>query len=180
MIAIVAVALVLAVAARGSAHEHGVLRLVSKTFRAGDSLTIDGAKFTRNDEVTLVLVGVAGRVPLGAAPTDSAGKFSRKFLVPASMREGQYRLVAEAIDGDEVASVQVVVQAASAAAPMKAMPTGAGHEGMEMEPTGEPLTLTRATSSAVRGMAILLIIACVAAGAILLRTPHAHSRENGQ
>ncbi len=174
-VAIVAATLVLAVVTRLSAHEHGTLRLASKTFRAGDSLRIDGTKFTKRDAVTLALVGVSGRVPLGEAPTDSTGKFTRDFLVPPATRAGAYRLVAEAIDGDEVASLDVVVQAASAAAPMEGMHGSAGHEGMQMGPTGEPLRLVRATNRAVTGAAILSIIACAFAGAILLRTSHAHS-----
>jgi len=41
-IAVVSVTAVLAAAERAAAHDHGALRLVSKTFRAGDSLMIGG------------------------------------------------------------------------------------------------------------------------------------------
>ena len=181
-IAVVLLALVMSVAAYGSAaaHDQGILKLVSKTFRAGDSLAIVGAKFSKQDEVTLVLVGVAGRITLADVPTDSAGAFRRVVLVPASTAAGQYRLLAEAIDGDEVAALDVMVQAASvsalSAAPMAAMPGMegmTGHEGMTMDPTGKALTVARKRGTAVTATAILLIIACTAAGAMLLRAPHA-------
>lgn len=177
-IGFLSLAMVFGVVVRAAAHDHGVLKLVSKTFRAGDSLAIVGTKFTRSDEVTLVLIGVESRVSLGDIPTDSAGGFRRTVLVPASARAGQYRLVAEAIDGDEVASLQVVVQAASAPAPMEGMRGGAGHEGMQMDPTGAPLPLARTRNTAVTATAILLIIACGAGGATLLLAPRAHSSED--
>lgn len=53
---------------------------------------------------------------------------------------------------------------------MEGMPA---HEGMAMDPTGDALTIARARGTAVTTTAILLIIACVAAGAMLLRGPQA-------
>ena len=41
--------------------------------------------------------------------------FKRMVLTPASAAAGQYRLVAEAIDGDEVAALEVMVHAATSA-----------------------------------------------------------------
>jgi hypothetical protein len=175
--ALVALLVIVASAASygtAAAHDQGILKLASKMFRAGDSLAITGAKFTKKDEVTLVLIGIAGRLTLAEVPTDSTGAFRKTVLVPASVAAGQYRLVAEAIDGDEVAALEVMVHAASSAAPMAAMPgmEGApGHEGMD--PTGEALTIARARGTAVTATAILLITACVGAGAILLRRPQA-------
>ena len=170
-----AVGLILALGTPAAAHDKGVLKLASKVLTAGDSLPVLGAKFSRNDELTIVLIGVAGRRELGTTPTDSAGKFIRKFLVPTNTKPGQYRLVAEAIDGDKVATIDVVVQAHEPAAPTGAMPAGAVHEGMSMEahPSGATLQLTRARNSVEMWIVGLLIIACIATGAILLRGRHA-------
>jgi hypothetical protein len=165
------------VAATAALHPSGVLKIPSKVLKAGDSLAVAGERFAHNDGVTIALIGVAGRVELGSAATDSVGGFRRTFLVPASAKAGQYRLVAEAIDGDEVASVEVVVQAGTES--MGPMPAGSMPAGMSMEsrPTGEPLQLIRARNRAVMWTATLIIIACAVAGAVLLRRPRAHSVE---
>ncbi|MDA1080747.1 MAG: hypothetical protein O2973_03565 [Gemmatimonadetes bacterium] len=181
--AIALIALVLSVAVYGNAeaHDQGTLKLVSKTFRAGDSLVVLGTKFTPDDEVTLLLLGVSGRITLAKVPTDTAGGFRRVLLVPASVAPGQYRLLAEAIDGDVVAGLDVMVTAAAApmapmagVANMEGMP---GHEGMATDPTGEALSIDRERSTAVTATAILLIIACAAAGAMFLRGSHANPLE---
>ena len=171
----IALGLILTLAAPAVAHEKGVLKLASKVLTAGDSLPVAGEKFAHKDELTIVLINVAGRRELGTAPTDSAGKFTRMFFVPPGTQPGQYRLVAEAIDGDEVATLDVVVQPHAPPTPMGAMPGSATHEGMSMEahPTGTPLQLMRARSRVGMWVAGVLIMACVAAGAVLLRQPHA-------
>jgi hypothetical protein len=170
--AAVTLGIVLALLGAAASHPSGVLKISSKLLKAGDSLAVAGERFAPNDGVTIALVGVVGRVELGTVPTDSAGNFRRNFFVPASAKAGQYRLVAEAIDGDEVASVEVVVGAATDT--MGPMPEGMS---MESRPTGEPLQLTRARNRAVIWTASLFIIACAAAGAVLLRRPHAHPVE---
>lgn len=181
----IALALVISAVAPAEAHDHGVLKLASRTIRAGDSLTVSGAKFTANNQVTLVLVGVGGRLALGDIPTDAAGAFRRTLLVPAAARVGQNRLVAEAIDGDEVAALDVLILPASTAASaattsMSDMPGRAGmagHEGVQMAPTGAPLPLVRARTPAVTTAAVVLIIVCAAAGALLLRRARANPLE---
>lgn len=174
VIALLAVVMFVALYGTAAAHDQGVLKLVSKTFRAGDSVAITGAKFTKKDQVTLVLIGLAGRVTLAAVPTDTVGAFKRTVFIPASVAAGQYRLVAEAIDGDEVAALEVMVHAAtSAMGAMPGMEGMAGHEGMSVDPTGDALTIVRARGTTVTTTAMLLIIACVAAGAMLLSGPQA-------
>ena len=175
-----ALLLTLGAAPRAVAHPTGRLKLASKTLHAGDSLAIGGERFATSDEVTLVLVGVTGRVELGAVPTDTAGAFQHTFFVARSAKEGQYQLVAEAIDGDPVATVDVVVQGPSMPMSMGAMPSGSMPEGMAMDarPSGEPLQLVRATSAAVRWSARLFVLACALAGALLLRRdPHTNPKE---
>jgi len=165
-------------------HPQGVLELRSRTFAAGDSLLVRGRNFEQDDAITLVLVGAAGRVEIGTLPTDSAGAVKGTVLVPATVRVGPYRLVAEAVDGDEVASLDVVVSAAAVAgANTVSTPTGAhdpaAHASMSMPgaPSDEPLALDRARSGAVTAAAILFIVVCLATGAVLLRRPRAHSLE---
>lgn len=167
-----------AIIAAAPRHPTGALKLASKSFKAGDSLVIAGEKFAQRDAVTLALVGVGGRVELGTAATDSVGGFRRIFLVPPSTTAGAYRLVAEAVDGDEVASVDVVVQSAVGDS-MGGMHGGAMSPDMAMpaHPTGQPLPLTHARGSAVIWTFVALIIACLAAGVVLLRTPHVKPKE---
>lgn len=178
--AVVATLAVVLTVASAEAHEKGVLKLASKTFRAGDSLAVSGEKFSAKDELTIVLIGANGRVALGDVPTDSAGKFRQTWLVPATIAAGQYRLVAEAIDGDEVASLDVAVSAPGAMAEMPGMEHASGHEGMQMDPTGAPLALDRARSSAVTGTAIAFIVVCAFAGVWLLRLPRPNPAEDTQ
>jgi hypothetical protein len=149
-------------------HPRGTLRVASRSPRAGDSLAVSGLHFAARDAVTIVLVGVAGRVGLGAAATDSAGAFKRSFLIPVSTKPGAWRLVAEANDGDEVASLDLTLQAASVAAPEDHSTHTAAGGGSE--PTGEPLALARARSAAVSGSIWMLVLTCLVAGAALLRT----------
>ena len=155
----------------------GRLNLSSKLLKPGDSLVVSGEKFAPADALTIALTGVGGRMELGTASTDSAGKFRLSFLVPGVAKVGQYRLVAESDDGDEVASVDVVVQQGPAAEPMGTMQGGVMPAGMPMDsrPTGESLPLTRARSRIVRWLMGLLVIACLVAGVTLLREKPAHS-----
>ena len=150
------------------AHEKGVLTPASRELSPGDSVRIAGARFTRRASLTLTLVGVHGSVRLGQVGTDSAGAFDVAVFVPAPTAPGAYRLVATASDGDEVATLDVVVAAAvaphtpdaHAAAPAMAMPTG------------QPLALDRARSPMVTGAVVVGIVLALAAGAGLLRRPH--------
>jgi hypothetical protein len=168
---------IVALTGAAATHPSGVLKLSSKLLKAGDSLAVAGERFAEKDAVTIVLLGISGRVELGTAPTDSSGSFRRSFLVPAATKPGQYRLVAEAVDGDEVASVEVAVQAGAES--MEPMSAGTMPAGMIMEgrPTGEPLQLARARNRAVIWTASLFIIACLASGAVLLGKRRVHPVE---
>jgi len=150
------------------AHEKGVLTPASRELSPGDSVRIAGARFTRRAALTLTLVGIQGSVPLGPVDTDSAGAFDVTVLVPALTAAGTYRLVATASDGDEVATLDVVVSPPVAAHTPDAH---AAAPAMTM-PTGQPLVLDRARSPMVTGTALAGIILALAAGAALLRTPH--------
>ncbi len=183
--AMLAVVLVGASAMPARAHDKGTLRLASRTFAAGDSIPVTGAKFSPRDEVTLVLVGASGRHALVDVRTDSVGAFRRVVLVPSTLTSGRYRLIAEALDGDEAAALDVVVEAnvpGGAPPPHKpinhAMP-GMEHGEMSMPmPTAAPVSLARARSASVTSAAVLLILACFAAGTALLRSSRHQQRES--
>ncbi len=183
-VALLTAALIGLAAVPASAHEKGTLKVASRTFAAGDSLPVTGVKFSPRDEVTLVLIGASGRHALADVPTDSAGGFKRAVLVPATLAAGRYRLIAEALDGDEVASLDVVVTppmvSVGATATMNHPMPGMDHSAAEMgAPTADPVSLTRARSAPVTIAAIILALACFAAGAALLRPvrpPHPESR----
>lgn len=155
------------------AHPRGTLKVATLSPRAGDSLEVTGRQFAAGDIITLALIGVSGRLVLGEAPTDTAGAFRRSFLIPSSAKPGAWRLAAEAIDGDEVASLDVNVVSATAAGPTAhVMPNGMKMDmKMDAAPTGAPLELSRARSGIVTGVAWALIIMCAFAGAVLLRAP---------
>ncbi|HWP36801.1 MAG TPA: hypothetical protein VNL18_04525 [Gemmatimonadales bacterium] len=155
----------LAIMTVAAVHEEGVLKLVTRTLVAGDSVSVQGERFARNSSMTLALLGVTGQLNLGTVRSDSTGKFALPLLVPANAAAGSYRLVAIADDGDEVASVDVTVSPAAAAADHAAM----GHEEMADDPSDAPLALDRAESPLLTWTVVAGIVAALASGVALLR-----------
>lgn len=145
-------AALLPVAAPGQllAHEHGVLILASRSFAAGDTLTLGGIKFALGTPLTLLLVGTPGRFALGDVRTDSIGAFSLRLTVPSDAVAGPYRLVAVADDGDEAASIEVSILPVRPAGPALAPAPADPHT----VPSAEPLRLARAHNRIVTGGAI--------------------------
>ncbi|MEA3247074.1 MAG: hypothetical protein U9Q74_13045 [Gemmatimonadota bacterium] len=185
VIALLAAALAVGLtAATASAHDKGTLKIASHTFAAGDSLSVTGVKFSPRDEVTLVLIGASGRHPLADVPTDSTGGFKRGVLVPATLAAGRYRLIAEALDGDEVASLDVVVTppmmvSVGVTTAMDHPMPGMDHAATDMSaPTNAPVALTLARSTPVTTAAVILILACFATGAALLRPARSPQAES--
>ena len=157
-----AVAFLSVLAPQIGAHEKGVLKLATRQLVPGDSLGITGERFGRRAALRIKLVGTSGWTRLAEVRTDSLGAFRRALVVPADLSPGSYRVVALAVDGDEVASVDVsVVMRASSP-----MPTHGHHENT---PTAQPLALARARSPLVTGGALALIALTFAVGAMLLR-----------
>lgn len=152
------------------AHEQGVLKPASRALTAGDSLPLAGEKFSKNATLKLLLVGVGGRVGLGEVRTDTKGGFTTRLLVPSGVARGAYRLVALATDGDEVAGLDVTVNALAAGEH-----TGAGEHAQHEraagpdEPSAEPLALERARSPLVTGGAVGGIVLALALAGVLLR-----------
>jgi hypothetical protein len=146
-------------------HPEGTLKLADRRLAAGSSVHVGGEKFVRSGTLELVLVGLAGRVPLGKVETDSVGGFTESLGVPANLEFGSYRLVAISSDGDEVASLNVELMAAPEE------PEAEGAHSEAAEPTAEPLALDRAESPWVTGGAVVGIVFALAAGGLLLRKP---------
>ena len=170
-----------AIAADALRHPEGTLKLTERQLVAGSMIPIGGEKFAKHGKLKLLLVGVAGRFPVGDATADSVGAFSESFGIPAGIEPGAYRLIAVAVDGDEVASLNVELLAESPAPDEgsalseddTAHPDDGHHdaESAEEPPTDEPLTLDRAGSPWVRGGALVGIIIALVSGGLLLRKP---------
>lgn len=145
-----------------AAHEKGVLKPASRELPAGDSVALAGERFSHSATLHLVLVGPRGRLALGEVRTDSSGRFSARLALPAETVPGEYRLVAIAADGDEVAGVDVAVVPALARAEEPTV-------GPAEKPSAEPLTLERARSGLATGSAILFAAVAAISGIGLIR-----------
>ena len=160
-------ALLMLYPAQARAHETGVLKPATKQLAAGDSLAIAGEKFTKNSPLELFLVGINGRTRLGEIEVDSTGRFATRMLVPTGVASGGYRLVAVALDGDEVATVDVAVSVAESGHAM------GEHAEMPMampdEPTSQSLGLERASNPVVTWSVVAGILAMLTLGGVLLR-----------
>lgn len=164
-----------------AAHPRGTLKIAANVLRIGDTLAVSGSGFEPNDAVTLVLIGVRGRVALADVPTDTGGRLRQTVTIPGTSVPGQYRLVGESVDGDEVASLDVSLVASATPAGSPAMPGMSdmpGHEGMHSPdtPTGADLALTSARGPLAYAIAMVVILVCLVGGIALLRTSRsAHS-----
>ena len=147
-----------------NAHEHGVLKLANRELVVGDNVPLVGEKFTHRGSITLFLTGIRGKVRLQQVRTDEKGTFNISLHVPGDLSVGDYRLVAIAPDGDEVASLDVSVTTHTA--------TPGPATGMaDAHPTAAPLGLQRARSPWVTGLATLAIALSLIGGTLLLRRP---------
>ncbi len=152
-------------------HEKGVLELARRELAAGDTVAVAGRKFAPNGRLTLTLVGTGGRTVLGEVSADAAGAFQANVWLPAGIPSGSYRLVAVAADGEEVASLDIVLSA-----PAMTQQHGLGEHGADTGadqamPSAQPLRLERARSPAVTGTAIAGIILMLGLAGIWFRRP---------
>ncbi len=93
-------------------HEEGVLNLASPTVAAGATVALSGERFSRTTAYRLVLKGALREYALATVESDDEGGFTLELEIPAVAQPGAYRLVAVAPDGDDVAEVDLEVQAA--------------------------------------------------------------------
>jgi len=146
-------------------HGGGKLKLASKHLMVNSPFELTGTQFPKKESFTILLIGATGRTKLGEIKSDTAGKFSTSVTIPATVKAASYRLILEAEDDDEAATVDVMVMAEGG---MAAETESRDHEDMEM-PSHEPLALDRARSPLVTGGAVTSIVLALALGGLLLR-----------
>lgn len=105
--------LLLAGPAEAAVHGEATLESSAPTAPAGGSITLSGSLFVPGEAHRLVLRGTLDDYELGEVTAASDSTFTREIRIPAGARPGQYRLVAIAPDGDEVATLDLPVLAAA-------------------------------------------------------------------
>lgn len=98
--------------AEAAAHGDATLEGPDGTVGAGQGITLSGAGFAPGESHRLVLRGTLDDYELGTATAGADSTFTVELAVPAGARPGQYRVVALAPDGDEVATLDLPVTAA--------------------------------------------------------------------
>lgn len=98
--------------AKLAAHGEATLESPSSSVAAGGSLTLNGAGFAPGQVHRLVLRGSLEEHELGGVTPEADSTFTAQLSIPADARPGQFRLVAVAPDGDEVATLEMPVRAA--------------------------------------------------------------------
>ena len=100
------------VLATGTAEAHGnpEVSVEPNPVALGGDVTIEGEGFEEAAEVSLMLEGAPGEIPLGSATTDAEGTFSLTVTLPAAAAAGSYRI--RALGPDDVAVADVRIQQA--------------------------------------------------------------------
>lgn len=109
------------------AHGEATLRSAVKSVAAGAPITLNGEDFEPGESYQIILRGALQDYELGTAAAAADSTFTTEFVVPDDARPGQYRIVAMGPDGDEDATLDMVVTAAQAAGTAGEKP--AGHAG---------------------------------------------------
>lgn len=156
-------------ASLAAVHDKGVLSLADRRLVAGDTARISGTKFSKAANVTLFIVGAAGRTRVMDIRTDTAGRFRVAPVIPSDLTPGVYRLIVIATDGDEVGALDVEI----VPRPQQPQPAGhAAHGDSMTEPSAQPLALQRARSPLVTGGALVGVAVALIVGVLLLRRPN--------
>lgn len=156
----------------GEAYAHGEATLKSavKSVAAGASLTLNGDDFEAGESSRLVLKGALKDYELGSVTAKADSTFTTDVVVPADARPGQYRIVAMGPDGDEDATLDMVVTAAGESG-------DTGPEGMAgmQQPAGtaraDEITVQRNLSGMGWGLIGVVIGLAGGLGVGLLRKP---------
>lgn len=149
-------------------HGDATLKSPASSVAAGDSLTLNGEDFVPGESYKLVLRGALAEYELGTASPKPDSTFTRGLAVPRDVRTGQYKIVAVAPDGDDVATLDMVVTA---------MVNAAGQEDLAGEhrdqPSGEArsddIVVERSRAGMEWGVIGLVIGLAAGLGVALLR-----------
>lgn len=114
-----------------AAHGDATLESSAASVRVGEALALSGSLFVPGEAHRLVLRGTMSEYELGEVTAGSDSTFTRRLSIPADVRPGQYRLVAIAPDGDEVATLDLPVLAAERS-------SGSGAAAATGDETGSP------------------------------------------
>ena len=148
---------------------HGaVLKSSLSSVEAGRVLPLQGAEFHAGT-FSLVLVGVFDEYSLGDVEIGESGTFSIDLEISASLRPGQYQVVAFSPEGEREAALDMSVAAASAAPEADHADAGGHAEAMGVEATAEEMVIERSMAGAGWGVIGLLIGLAGGVGAVLVR-----------
>lgn len=110
--ALAAIALLALVAGEAAAHGEATLTSPSSSATAGSALTLMGSGFVPGEAHRLLLRGTLEEHELRSVTAGVDSAFTAEVSLPADARPGQYRIVAVAPDGAEVATLDVPLLAA--------------------------------------------------------------------
>lgn len=99
--------------ANAAAHGDATLEGPDGPVPAGQRMTLAGRGFVPDEIHRIVLRGTLDEVELTTVAAGADSTFTEEVTVPRDARPGQYRIVALAPDGDEVATLDVPVTASS-------------------------------------------------------------------
>lgn len=156
----------------GAVHGEATLEASATSVAAGGTLTLRGGLFVPGEAHRLVLRGTLDDHELGTVTADADSTFTRELTIPADVRPGNYRLVAVAPDGDEVATLDLPVlearrtQSGSGEATPAAEPTAPASSA---EARADELSIERSRAGVEWGLIGLLIGLAGGLGAGLLR-----------
>lgn len=148
---------------------HGaVLKSSLSSVEAGRVLPLQGAEFHAGT-FSLVLVGVFDEYSLGDVVIGESGTFSIDLEISASLRPGQYQVVAFTAEGEREAALDMSVAAASAAPEADHADAAVHAEAMGVEATAEEMVIERSMAGAGWGVIGLLVGLAGGLGAVLVR-----------
>jgi hypothetical protein len=165
-----ALALMTVLTTTAALHPEATLKSAVTAVRAGQSLPVQGEKFTANQKVKLALQGALSTYELREVQAGGEGTFDIQLDVPREVRPGSYRLVALADDGDVVARIDLTVEAAPpATADEHAMHGVDAGDGEQPVARADELRIERSRSGVEWGAIGLLIGLAGGLGLSLLR-----------
>lgn len=121
-----------------AAHGEATLRSSSASVAAGGAITLSGAGFAPGQAHRLLLRSTLEDYELRSVTATADSTFTVEVPIPAQLRSGQYRIVAVAPDGDEVATLDLPVLTAATPQSAGGHAEGAEHEDASGEGNAAP------------------------------------------